>query len=237
VVPEGAAFAEGRFGVVVAAAGEGRRIGAIDKVFVPLLGEPLICHTVRPFEEHPAVGQIVLVVAETRLSDVRSLVRERRWRKVTSVCAGGRRRQDSVRMGLAKLTDCDWVMAHDGARPCVDRAIIDRGVEAVYRTGAAVAAVPVKDTVKVVTPDMTVDSTLRRDSLWAVQTPQVFQRQLLVEAHRRCKEEVTDDAAMVERMGHKVGVFMGSYENLKVTTPEDLVFAEAILRSRAEAAG
>ena len=101
-------------------------------------------------------------------------------------------------------------------------------------TGATVAAVPVKDTVKVVSDGMVVLSTLDRESLWAVQTPQVFRTELLVDAHRRCQEDVTDDAAMVEKMGHRVTVFMGSYDNLKVTTPEDLPLVAAILRSRKE---
>jgi len=223
-----------RVGVVIVAAGESRRMGGIDKVFAPLLGEPLITHAVRPFQLHPAVDEMVLVTSEDRGETVRSLVQERRWHKITCVCTGGQRRQDSVRMGLEKLSGCQWIMVHDGARPCVDPYIIDRGLDAVRNGGVTVAAVPVKDTVKIVSSKMVVESTLKRDSLWAVQTPQVFRRELLADAHQRCKEDVTDDAAMVEKIGHQVTVFMGSYDNLKVTTPEDLPLAEAILRNRKE---
>lgn len=223
-----------RVGVVIVAAGESRRMGGIDKVLAPLLGEPLITHAVRPFQLHPAIDEVVLVTSEDRVETVQSLVQERRWHKVTCVCTGGRRRQDSVRMGLEKLSECQWIMVHDGARPCVDPYIIDRGLDAVRNGGATVAAVPVKDTVKIVSAKMVVESTLKRDSLWAVQTPQVFRRELLADAHQRCEEDVTDDAAMVEKIGHQVTVFMGSYDNLKVTTPEDLTLAEAILHNRKE---
>ena len=225
---------EGRVGVVIVAAGESRRMGGIDKVLVPLLGEPLIVHTVRPFEYHPSVDEIVLVTTEGGVSTLHSLVERHGWSKMICVCAGGHRRQDSVRLGLEKLSGCRWVLVHDGARTCVDSSIIDRGMDAVRSTGATVAAVPVKDTVKVVSDGMVVLSTLDRESLWAVQTPQVFRTELLVDAHRRCQEDVTDDAAMVEKMGHRVTVFMGSYDNLKVTTPEDLPLVAAILRSRKE---
>jgi 2-C-methyl-D-erythritol 4-phosphate cytidylyltransferase len=221
-----------RVGVVIVAAGESRRMGGIDKVLAPLLGEPLINHALRPFQLHPAVDEVVLVTSENKVQTVVSLVQEREWHKVTCVCTGGRRRQDSVRMGLEKLSGCHWIMVHDGARPCVDPYIIDRGLDAARNGGATVAAVPVKDTVKTVSSEMVVESTLKRDSLWAVQTPQVFRRELLADAHQRCEGNVTDDAAMVEKIGHQVTVFMGSYDNLKVTTPEDLTLAEAILRNR-----
>lgn len=225
---------EGRVGAVVVAAGESRRMAGIDKVLVPLLGRPLIAYTVQVLEEHPAVQEVVLVVARSKVSAVRSLVAAQGWRKITHVCPGGRRRQDSVWSGLERLGPCQWVLVHDGARPCLDLAIIDRGLEAVTRVGAAVAAVPVKDTAKVVSSEGLVESTLPRDSLWGAQTPQFFRADLLIDAHRRCSEDVTDDASMAERAGHSVTVFMGSYENVKVTTPEDLVVAEAILRSRGE---
>ncbi|MDP3063811.1 MAG: 2-C-methyl-D-erythritol 4-phosphate cytidylyltransferase [Chloroflexota bacterium] len=221
-----------RVGAVIVAAGESRRMGGVDKIFTPLLGVPLILHPLRVFNDSPLVDEIALVVAPARVEEARRLVSERSLSKVRAVCAGGARRQDSVRVGLEALSRCDWVLVHDGARCCVSPTLIEAGLEAVRESGAAIAAVPVVDTVKVVA-EQRVHSTLDRSSLWAVQTPQVFRTELLLEAHRRRQDLVTDDAAMVEQMGVPVRVFMGSYDNLKVTTPEDLLLAEAILRARA----
>ncbi len=213
------------------AAGLGQRMEGVDKVFAPLLGAPLIAWTVEAFENCPQVHRIVLVVREGSLDQAGRLARERGWSKVFRVCAGGRRRQDSVARGLESLSSCRFVAVHDGARPLIPTDVIQRGIEAARKHGAAVAAVPVTDTIKVVSKDLVVD-TPERDRLWAVQTPQVFRFDIIDEAYRRVKDEVTDDSSLVERLGHRVRVFMGSYENIKVTTPRDLALAEAILRGR-----
>ena len=224
---------EDEVGVVVVAAGEARRMAGIDKVFAPILSVPLIAHTIEAFEACPIVREVVLVVSPDRVSTAQALAVERGWRKVKAdrVCQGGPRRQDSVRMGLERLTPCPWVAVHDGARPCLGDGLLERGLEAARETGAAVAAVPAKDTIKIVSPIGVVESTPARDTLWMIQTPQVFRYELLVRAHLASRETVTDDAAMVEGLGHKVKVFMGSYDNLKVTTQEDLAMAEVFLRS------
>lgn len=218
-------------GVIVVAAGESRRMAGVDKIFSPLLGPPLIARTIEVLEASPLVDRLVLVVAPDRLEASLNLAEQRGWRKVSSVCEGGPRRQDSVRLGLDQLPPCPWVAVHDGARPCIGPELLERGLEAAQETGAAVAAVPAKDTIKSVSPLQLVESTLPRDSLWLVQTPQLFRYDLLHEAHRTCQETVTDDASMVERLGHRVKVFMGSYDNLKVTTPHDLAVAEVFLRT------
>ena len=159
------------------------------------------------------------------------------WSKLTPdrVCKGGARRQDSVRKGLenAEAVGCRWAAVHDGARPCISSDVMERALEAVQETGAAIAAVPAKDTIKTVSPDHFVENTPPRESLWMVQTPQVFDFGLLIEAHDSCPPDVTvtDDAALVERIGGAVKVFMGAYENLKVTTPEDMAVAETFLRA------
>jgi 2-C-methyl-D-erythritol 4-phosphate cytidylyltransferase len=137
-----------------------------------------------------------------------------------------------VRLGLERLPQCDWVIVHDGARPLLDGETITSGLEAARSTGAAVAAVPVKDTIKMADAHGVVTRTVERDRLWAVQTPQVFRRQLLADAHRSITRDVTDDASMAELIGVSVKVFMGSYDNLKVTTPDDLVVARSILSDR-----
>ena len=218
--------------MVVVAAGRSTRMGGVDKTFAPLLGVPLIAHTLDQLEAFPPVAEIVLVLGAGSLEQGRALVRSRGYRKVIQVCSGGERRQDSVRNGLEQLSLCDWVMVHDGARPCLDQAILERGLAAAATCGAAVAGMPVKDTIKLVSEELLVTGTPDRSRLWAAQTPQVFHYSLLMEAHRNHAQTVTDDASMVEGLGHQVQMFQGSYENLKVTTAEDLVLAETFLRAR-----
>ena len=225
---------EARIGVVVVAAGSSTRMEGVDKTFAPLLGRPLISHTLDRFEEFSRVSEIVLVLAASSVEAGRSLVREMGCRNISQVCAGGARRQDSVKAGLEALQPCDWVMVHDGARPGLDSALLQRGIEAVVASpsGAAIAGVPVKDTIKVVAPDGRITGTPPRETLWAAQTPQIFSYDLLCRAHADFAGDATDDAMMVEALGCQVAMFLGSYENLKVTTPEDLVVMEAVLRGR-----
>ncbi len=161
-----------------------------------------------------------------------NLAGEHRWSKVSQCCLGGTRRQDSVKEGLRRLTDCRWVVIHDGARPLLDTNLIEKGLAEARENGAAIAAVPVKDTIKTASPDGFVQDTPQRDGLWAVQTPQVFRFDLISRAHEEIPEDVSDDAMMVEKLGHKVKLFMGSYENIKITTPEDLALAAIILRNK-----
>lgn len=220
-----------RVGAVIVAAGRSTRMGGVDKTFAPILGRPLVAHTLDRFESSSLIDQIVLVLAEDSLEQGLKLVEERGYSKVAHVCAGGQRRQDSVRNGLELLSLCDWVMVHDGARPCLDDAMLQRGLDAAAECGSAVAGVPVKDTIKLVTPDQMVSETPDRSRLWAAQTPQVFRYSLLLEAHQTCTQDVTDDAAMVESLGHPVKMFLGAYENIKVTTADDLVIAEAFLKA------
>ena len=212
-------------------------MSGIDKIFTPVLGMPLVAHTVNVFEEMECVRSITLVLSESSLDAGRHLARNMGWAKLTTdrVCKGGARRQDSVRNGLeaTKGAGCKWVAIHDGARPCIPSDVMERGLEAVQDTGAAIAAVPAKDTIKTVSTGGLVENTPPRETLWMVQTPQVFDLSLLIEAYDSCPTNVTvtDDAALVERIGGAVKVFMGSYENLKVTTPEDMAIAETFLRA------
>lgn len=214
------------------AAGGSSRMGGIDKIFAPLLGIPLLAHVLDQLESFAPIDQIVLVLGPGSVERGEKLVRHRGYRKVAQICPGGERRQDSVRNGLNALESCQWVIVHDGARPCLDGSMLQRGLEAARESGAAAAGVPVKDTIKVVSPQGMVAGTPTRDSLWAAQTPQVFRFSLLWDAHQDCAEPVTDDAAMVESLGVPVKMFLGSYENLKVTTPEDLDLAGLLLQRR-----
>ena len=133
-----------------------------------------------------------------------------------------------MKEGIRRLKDCEWVMIHDGARPFLTRELIRSGIAAAMETGAAVAAVPVKDTIKLADDAGLVRETLQRDHLWAAQTPQIFRFAIITEAYQELTTEVTDDAAAVERLGYKVELYMGAYNNIKVTTPEDLALAEII---------
>jgi len=219
-----------KVGAVIVAAGGSKRMQGIDKVFAPLGGEPLLLRTTRPFQECPLVQQIIVVIGGGKEEHCRHLVGGEIWNKVTDICLGGDRRQDSVAAGLRYLQNCDWVVIHDGARPLVTVDLIERGLEAARETGAAAAAVPVADTIKVVAEDDMVDETLRRQNLRAVQTPQVFRFDIIQKAHWQDCGDFTDDAALVEQMGYKVKLFMGSYDNIKITTPDDLTVAEVLLK-------
>ena len=214
------------------AAGSSTRMEGIDKVFAPLLSIPVIAHCLDQLETFPPVARIALVLSQQSIDLGKQMVALRKYFKVSIVCAGGARRQDSVRLGLEALGPCDWVLVHDGARPCLDHPLLERGWDAVRRCGAALAGVPVKDTIKLVAPELTIKGTLPREDLWAAQTPQFFRYDLLRRAHQQCRELVTDDAAMVEQLDHPVQMFLGSYENLKITTPDDLTIAEALLTRR-----
>jgi 2-C-methyl-D-erythritol 4-phosphate cytidylyltransferase len=203
-------------------------MGGIDKVFAPLGGKPVLSHVLDAFDGCDSIDQVVVVASKANVERCRQLIAEKERSKPIEVCTGGRRRQDSVAAGLAKLGSCDWVVIHDGARPLVTKGLIERGLEAARETGAAVAAVPVIDTIKVVGNDKIVCQTPPRQNLWAVQTPQVFRLGLISEAYRKAKGEVTDDASLVEALGYKVKLYMGTYDNIKITTNHDLLIAETL---------
>ena len=221
-------MAPDKVAAVIVAAGESRRMGGVDKAFALLGGKPVLARAVDAFQGCDSVHQVVVAVNEQNLERCRQLVAEWGWSKVTGVCPGGKRRQDSVAAGLSHLSHCDWVIIHDGARPLVTVELIEQGLEAARETGAAVAAVPVTDTIKVAGDDRIVRQTPSRQNLWAVQTPQVFSLGIITKAYRQAKEEVTDDASLVEQSGYKVKLYMGSYTNIKVTTPDDLALAEIL---------
>jgi 2-C-methyl-D-erythritol 4-phosphate cytidylyltransferase len=218
-------------GAVIVGAGSSQRLGA-DKVFLPLAGKPLLAWSVDVCQNCELLSQIVIVLNESNLDSGRNLVAERGWSKVVGVCLGGERRQDSVSQGLKELKRCDWVVIHDGARPFLTLDLIRDGLEAARGTGAATAAVPVKDTIKLGDDNEMVRETLHRQRLWAVQTPQVFRFDIITRAHGQVTDEVTDDATLAERLGYEVKLYMGSYQNMKITTPEDLALAEIVVKDR-----
>ena len=217
-------------GAVIVAAGTASRMGGIDKVMAPIGGEPMIVHTVRAFQNCDAIKQIIVVTRQDLIVPIMDLCHE--FDKVLAVIVGGRSRQESVEIGLGALSsDMKLVAVQDGARPLITDAVIDRTVRAAHTYGAAAPAVPVKDTIKEVRGGI-VMSTPQRSALRAVQTPQVFDVDLLKGALKKAKDdgaEVTDDCSAVERMGMSVKIVEGDERNIKVTTPLDLKIAEILL--------
>ena len=217
-------------GAVIVAAGSASRMGGIDKVMAPLGGEPMIVRTVRAFQNCDAIASIVIVTREDLIRPIAGLCKD--MDKVTAVVAGGSSRQESVHLGLNALPKGTKLAAvHDGARPLISWQVIDRVVRAANTYGAAAPAIPVKDTIKVVAGGL-VKETPDRSTLMAVQTPQVFDFDLLRGALRKAEEDgtaVTDDCSAVERTGMKIKIVEGDERNLKVTTPMDLKIAELLL--------
>ena len=217
-------------GVVIVAAGSASRMGGIDKVMADLGGEPMIVRTVRAFQNCDAIASIVIVTREDLIRPISDLCRD--MKKVAAVVAGGKSRQESVHLGLNALPKGTKLAAvHDGARPLVSWQVIDRVVRAANTYGAAAPAIPVKDTIKVVQGGL-VKETPDRSSLMAVQTPQVFDFDLLRGALKKAEEDrtqVTDDCSAVERTGMRIKIVEGDERNLKVTTPMDLKIAELLL--------
>lgn len=221
-------------GAVIVAAGTASRMGGIDKVMAPLKGEPMILRTVRTFQMCDAVSEIVVVTRQDLVEEITALCRE--LPKVKAVVVGGASRQDSVARGLSALSKGVKLAAvHDGARPLVSCQVIDRTVRAAHIYSAAAPAVPVKDTIKVVTGGV-IAATPDRNRLQAVQTPQIFDIDLLRAALSKAQEEnaaVTDDCSAVERLGMTVKIVEGDERNIKVTTPLDLKIAELFLEEEA----
>ena len=219
-----------RCGAVIVAAGSASRMGGIDKVMAPLGGTPMVARTAAAFQNCDAIAEIVIVTRPDLIRPSSALCAE--MDKVRAVVAGGSSRQESVWLGLNALSeDIQLAAIHDGARPLVSNLVIDRTVRAANSYGAAAPAVPVKDTIKVVKGGL-VEKTPDRATLQAVQTPQVFDFDLLRGALKQAEEEkaaITDDCSAVERLGMKVKIVEGDERNLKVTTPMDLKIAEMLL--------
>lgn len=222
---------------IVLAAGDSRRMGGdTAKTYLPIGGRPLVLRTLDRMFSAASVDEVVLVVAGDRITQCESMLRadpvlrDRRW----ILQAGGVTRQQSAKCGLERVESAaEIVIIHDGARPFVSAGLIDRCVEVAAERDAVVVGLPVRDTIKVVSEDHWIQTTPERSSLWEIQTPQVFKRELIVAAHQQAEREsaqVTDDAMVVERLGVPVYVLEGEQTNFKITVPDDVWLAEALIR-------
>lgn len=224
---------------VIVSAGKGHRfMEGKKKQFVSLAGKPVLCHTLDKFEACPLIHSLLLVVGREDMDFcLKGIVERYGYHKVSQIVPGGKVRQESVKNGIDLLSrDADIVVIHDGVRPFVTPEMIEESIRVASHSKAAVIAMPVKETIKMVNPDGTVLRTLDRGSLWQIQTPQTFQIDLIKEAFRKAAEDGfvgTDDASLVERLGVEVHVLPGSYANIKITTPEDLMLANLFLQMKA----
>lgn len=228
---------QGRCTAIVLAAGQGKRMHSrIQKQFLEIGGKPILYYSMKCFQESPLIRDIILVTGEDMISYCqREIVEKYGFTKVSKVTAGGKERYDSVYAGLLCCQDTDYVYIHDGARPFVTEEMIQRGYEAVKRTNACVMGMPSKDTVKLADPSGYIKETPDRKIVWNIQTPQIFSYELIRGAYESIRQKdmsnVTDDAMVVEQeTGTKILLVEGSYQNIKITTPEDLAVAEAFLR-------
>lgn len=234
---------------ILLAAGKGLRFSGFrkSKLLVKINYQPLIIYSLRALSRHPAVKEIIVAVNDENEASITRAIKSYNIKKVTCVLKGGERRQDSLGCCLKAVNiRSNLLLIHDAARPFINRKIITDTINAGRKSKAAVSGVPVKATIKIANrlshiaygkskkpKSIFVKKTLDRDKLWQIQTPQVFEKDLLMEAYRRFgKDKVTDDASLVEKMGKRVCLVMGSYFNIKVTTYEDMVFAQAIAKGK-----
>ena len=223
---------------IIVAAGDSRRMG-FDKLFAMIAGRPVIAHTIHAFERADCVSEIIVVARKDRLDEIKATVRDQNFKKVRSIIPGGKHRQDSVRAGLDHLeAGAKYVAVHDAARPLITTEQIERVFEQCRMHAAASLAEPIGDTLKYADAEFFVAGPVDRDQLYAMQTPQVFERRLIEDAHRAVYAEnvsVTDEVSAVERLGRKVILVPNQELNFKITYPRDLALAEFVLTQRIRA--
>lgn len=220
---------------IIVAGGSGSRMGTqTKKQYLKIKGKEILVYAIECFEKMPEIQDIIVVVGEQECSDVEYLLKETyQLKKVRAVVAGGKERQDSVFNGIQAVNEqTEYIVIHDAARPLIMQGTIRAALDTAYRSRATVIAVPVKDTIKVVSQEGKIKNTPDRNTLWSVQTPQIFEKALIVEAHQYAREQgisATDDSMLVEAIGVPVYITEGEYTNIKITTPEDLIIAERLL--------
>ena len=220
---------------IIVAGGSSQRMG-FDKLFAVIAGEPVIVHTIRAFERATSVNEIIVVVREERHDEIRKIIRDAGFKKVCSIVRGGERRQDSAHAGLDRVDRAaKYVAVHDAARPLITPEQIERAFAQCRVHGAAALAQPINDTLKRAEDELLVVGSVDRHQLYAMQTPQVFERKLIEDAYHAVYAEnisVTDEVSAVERLGHRVALVLNDEFNFKITYPRDLAVAEFVLRQR-----
>lgn len=220
---------------IVVAGGSGSRMGtSTKKQYLKIKDKEILVYTVECFQNMPEIQEIVVVTGKEDIAYVEKLLKDTyKLNKVSYIVAGGKERQDSVYNGIQAADEkSDYLVIHDGARPLITKEVVRAGLDMAYAHRASIIAVPVKDTIKLVSKDGKVEDTPDRSSLWSVQTPQIFEKELIIHAHEYAKEHglsVTDDSMLVEAIGVPVYIVEGEYTNIKITTPEDLIIAEKML--------
>ena len=221
---------------IVLAAGQGKRMNSkVQKQFLLIKGKPVLYYSLSCFQNSREIEEIIVVTGKESINFCKQeIIEAYGFSKVKAVIPGGNQRYDSVYAGLCACEDSDYVFIHDGARPFLSDDMIKRGKEAVLVYGACVIGMPSKDTIKIADENVMVESTPSRNRVWNIQTPQIFSYTAIREAHERARQQnmadITDDAMVIERFGNmKIKLVEGSYENIKITTPEDIVVAEKIL--------
>jgi len=223
-------------GVIIPAAGQGKRMrNSINKQYLTLYDRPVLAHTIDLFNNYPGITQIVVVVAEEEIDYCQAKIIDKYFDKSIKLVAGGKTRRHSVFEGLKAFSPAtDYILVHDGSRPLLPEHLIGRVIKAVKEYHALAVGVELKDTIKKRNSEGYITETLTRDEFVSIQTPQAFDYQIIMKAHQEIASEVpvTDDASLVEAIGISVKVISGSYENIKITTPMDLLVAETILKKR-----
>ncbi len=218
---------------IILAGGKGKRMGySISKQFIELKGKPILYYTLKKYIDSKHIDNIILVLPKDEIEYCKKNILEKYSLKVNKIVEGGKERQDSVYNGLIAIDKSDIVLIHDGARPFTSERIIEEGVELARKYGAAAPGVMPKDTIKIKNSEGISIETPNRETLVAIQTPQIFNYNIILECHKKIQvsgDIVTDDTMVVEKYGHKVYLYDGEYTNIKVTTPEDLVLAEKLV--------
>ncbi len=221
---------------LIAAAGKGKRMNArISKPFIPISGKPILAYTIEKFEKCKFIDKIFLIVStEEKEMCHKDIISKYNFSKVQKLVDGGETRQDSIYNGLKALDkNTDIVVIHDGARPLIEEYIIQNSVEKAQEYGAAITVIPIKDTVKKSKNNFFISKTLNREEIWRAQTPQTFKYDIILSAYNQAYKDkylATDDASIAERYGHKVKLIIGSEENIKITTPFDIIVADIFLK-------
>lgn len=222
---------------IVLAAGAGRRLNAsVPKPLVKIGTKQVVIYSLESFNKHPDIDEIIVVASVQNKAAIIKAIKDYSFKKIKALCLGGKRRQDSVYKGIkAASPSSNWVLIHDCARPFINSKLITKVISTAKKSGGAILGVPVKATIKSVKGDFLVDKTLDRANLWEIQTPQVFKKELILKAYNLyAKENFTDDASLVEKLGGRVKIVQGSYENIKITTRVDLLLAGLmVLKARA----